>query len=210
MADSEQDERRNTDGNRPDFYGLVGNDDILSPVFQYWSSKRRGPLLPSREDIEPAEITGLLPHVGLIDVAPNLKGFRYRLIGTHMVDMFGRDFTGTKIGNPLKDGAYGQFLGTFYSDAVLHRAPVYCESVFRYRGSGDLRIRRLIMPLTATLGSNAITMLFFSNTFYRSLERDQVIYASTTEDGPFLSENIESIDVLIQARGQPQAGVGAF
>lgn len=192
-----------------DFDRLVGGDDILSPIFQYWESKRQGSQLPSREDIEPAEISEYLPHVGLIDVVPKLKGFRYRLIGTHMVNMFGRDFTGMALGEELKDGAYGRFLRAYYSDAVLHRAPVFCESIFRYRGSGDLRIRRLVMPLTAKSDPKSVTMLFFSNSFYRSRAHDQVIYASPVEDGPFLSENIEDIEILIQARGQRRAGMGA-
>lgn len=209
MSRTKGDEGGESDLGKFDFDRLVHKDETLSAIYNYWSGKRQGSQLPSRQAIDPAEIPELLPHLGLIDVEPNMSGFRYRLIGTHMVNMFGRDFTGRSLGDPLKDGTYGRFLRAYYTDAVQHCAPVFCESVFRYRGSGELRIRRLVMPLTAAPGSTAVTMLFFCNTFLRSRSRDEVVYATAIEDGPFLSENIEDIEVLVQARDERHAGMDA-
>ena len=50
--------------------------------FEYWMSKRAGRRMPSRSDIDPAEIADLLPNVILIDVKHDPLDFRYRLIGT--------------------------------------------------------------------------------------------------------------------------------
>ena len=184
-----------------EFDRLVSEDDTLSPVFAYWNGKRKAAQLPCRDDINPADITDLLPHVGLIDVLGKAENFRYRLIGTYMVDMFGRDFTGTTLGDQFKHGSYGRFLHTYYADAVQSRAPVFCESVFHYRGSSDLRIRRLVLPLRAAADSQDITFLFFANSFYRGLGRGAFIYANAELDGPYLSENIEDITLVTQTRG---------
>ncbi len=49
---------------------------------EYWMSKRAGRRMPSRGDIDPAEIIELLPNILLIDVARDPLDFRYRLTGT--------------------------------------------------------------------------------------------------------------------------------
>src|SRR5512134_2272816 len=49
---------------------------------RYWDSKRRGRRMPSRADIDPAEIVPLLPGITLIDVVADARGFVYRLVGT--------------------------------------------------------------------------------------------------------------------------------
>ncbi|MHA1538165.1 MAG: PAS domain-containing protein [Alphaproteobacteria bacterium] len=49
---------------------------------EYWMSKRGARRMPSRSDIDPAEIVGLLANVILIDVEHDPLDFRYRLIGT--------------------------------------------------------------------------------------------------------------------------------
>lgn len=188
-------------GNQADsFQQLVGADEVLSSVHSYWRSKWRDTALPSRDDIAPAEISTLLPNVGLIDVLPRERNFRYRLVGTYLVDMFGRDFTGTKLGEPFKEGSYGKFLHRFYQDAVDSRAAVYCESSFRYRGTGDLYIRRLVLPIVRSPGQQSVSMLFFSNTFYRPIGQGQFIYANAAEDGPFMSEDIENITLIRHLR----------
>jgi hypothetical protein len=59
----------------------------LRLAFEYWAAKCGGRPMPSRADLEPAEIKSLLPYVILMDVLRNARpdwplDFRYRLIGT--------------------------------------------------------------------------------------------------------------------------------
>ena len=62
-------------------------------LLTYWRTKCRDGLPPSRADLEPiAEIPTLLKHVFLFDVVGDQ--FRYRLIGSFIVDRAGRDCTG--------------------------------------------------------------------------------------------------------------------
>jgi len=64
--------------------------------YDYWQSKRRNERLPDRNDIVPAEMKSFLHHVILMDVErlADRYRFRQRLVGTHIVELFGRDTTG--------------------------------------------------------------------------------------------------------------------
>jgi hypothetical protein len=66
----------------------------LQIAYGYWLRKRQGRLMPSRLDIDPAEIPRLLPYVMLIDVVAEPLDFRYRLIGAAARKLMRRDFTG--------------------------------------------------------------------------------------------------------------------
>ncbi len=50
--------------------------------------------MPSRKDIEPTEIPDLLANVVLVDVTQDPLDFRYRLIGTAIVERIAFDYTG--------------------------------------------------------------------------------------------------------------------
>ncbi len=64
-------------------------------LFEYWRSIHPGPgQLPGRAAFDPLAIHQLLPHVMLLDVVGAPSRFRYRLIGTRMVDALGADLTG--------------------------------------------------------------------------------------------------------------------
>ncbi len=66
-------------------------------LFDYWLQRTRPDSLPGREDISPAEIPRLLPHISLLDVLPDDGGFRYRLAGSRLREVFEREVTGTHI-----------------------------------------------------------------------------------------------------------------
>lgn len=64
-------------------------------LHEYWASKRRTAVdLPSRDDIRPEEIKALLPYIWIMDFDRPARLFRYRLIGTAVVEGVGKDFTG--------------------------------------------------------------------------------------------------------------------
>ncbi len=52
--------------------------------------------IPGRQDIDPADLTAVLPVLHMMDVVPGSpRRFRYRLVGTRLVTQIGRDITGT-------------------------------------------------------------------------------------------------------------------
>ena len=62
-------------------------DPRLRTLLDYWDSKRRDGRLPRRADIDPLEIPSLLPHIMLIDRLAEPERFRYRLVGTAIVEI---------------------------------------------------------------------------------------------------------------------------
>lgn len=73
---------------------------VVEPEFaallRYWESKRQGGALPSRADIDPIDLRGLLPHLLLFEVVREEETlrFRYRVAGTAFATLVGRDVTG--------------------------------------------------------------------------------------------------------------------
>jgi hypothetical protein len=82
------------DGDKP-FDGDPGSP--ASWLLGYWRAKRRPGILPGRKDIDPVDIRpDVLPNLQLIDVVPAhpRRRFRFRLVGTRIVDLTGRESTG--------------------------------------------------------------------------------------------------------------------
>ncbi len=76
-------------------------------LFDYWLDKCSAEGLPGRRDISPADIPRLLPHVSLIDVLSDSSGFRYRLAGSRLRDIFDREVTGSVVSAVAEDGKPG-------------------------------------------------------------------------------------------------------
>ncbi len=133
-------------------------NNVQKELFEYWKSKSSLTRLPSRKDIQPEEIVPLLPHVGLINVL-GPRNFSYRLIGTAMVELFDKDFTG-QIVAAAKPGSYGRFLMDLYAETVALKCPIYSRSQFLYRGDRGLITKRLLLPLVDE--KKRVNMLLFS------------------------------------------------
>ena len=65
------------------------SDPDLRKLFDYWRDKRNGRAMPAKEDIDPIEIPWALTRIFLMDYTPQ-EGFRYRLTGSEISDVFGR------------------------------------------------------------------------------------------------------------------------
>jgi hypothetical protein len=63
----------------------------------YWESKRAGRAMPSRADISPAQLKDHLGWVMILEVLPDVRNFRYRLIGTLVTQYFSGDSTGKTV-----------------------------------------------------------------------------------------------------------------
>jgi hypothetical protein len=66
---------------------------VVEGVLAYWNNLRRGRPIPFRQDVEPADIKPLLPHVIMVDFSYNPFRARYRLAGTEIVRVARFDFT---------------------------------------------------------------------------------------------------------------------
>lgn len=63
-------------------------------AYAYYLSKRAGRAMPSRNDLDPVEMVGFLPHTILLEVSHEPLDFRYRLVGTFFYDYWAAEYTG--------------------------------------------------------------------------------------------------------------------
>jgi hypothetical protein len=66
----------------------------LQQFYAYWDGKRGDRALPLKAGVDPTEIKDILPFVILSEVFDAPLRVRYRLVGTEIVRMRGREFTG--------------------------------------------------------------------------------------------------------------------
>lgn len=87
---------------------LESLSDILQTGFAYWLSRNRpGGLLPRRQDINPFDITRTMPNMVLLDVLNDPRDYRYRVVGTGIVEHWTRDLTGQCISEIDTQGVGG-------------------------------------------------------------------------------------------------------
>jgi hypothetical protein len=102
--------------------------------------------MPAREDLDPADIPRLLPHVIMVDKVENR--IRYRLVGTAIARAFGYDPTGKFVGASLPEQgqskeAYGVFARVF-----MTAKPVLATGAFLFTSQTALAMSLLLLPLS--------------------------------------------------------------
>jgi hypothetical protein len=69
--------------------------ELIIEGFRYWQSKRNGNAIPARSEFDPLlEIPGLVRFMMLKDVQWEPLDFRYRLVGTGLLNHLSADWTG--------------------------------------------------------------------------------------------------------------------
>ncbi len=146
----------------------------LRQVYDYWQEKRVDRPMPSRRDIDPAELKGVLPYLVLTDVTDGGTRFRYRLFGTAVAQAFGMDPTGRFIEDVMSEAKYRNFILGLYRDIVMMRRPVF--STTRYGSQRDIQMwtERLMLPLSGD-GENVDMILTCQVFTYSSPLKNQTV-----------------------------------
>lgn len=152
------------------------SDERLAALHSYWSDKRGTRAMPSRADVDPAELRALLPHLLLVDVVDGGQDFRYRLVGTEIERQIGRQVTGRLISEALS-GDYLAYILSVHRRVLAERAAVYCENSF---GEGQpgfgliaayKRAYRLLLPLSKD--GTTVDMVLCGQVFAPNRQRDE-------------------------------------
>ena len=97
----------------------------IREIHAYWDSKRRGRRMPSRADIDPAEMIPFLPNLMLVDVASvEPLSLVYRLVGTREVTARGSDPTGRTVADAFYGRSLDETLGN-YRAVIEGRTPAF-------------------------------------------------------------------------------------
>ncbi len=123
------------------------NSPHLRDLFDYWTARVTRQHLPSRKQLDPIDIPHLLSTIARIDVEETPRRYRYRLVGTRLVDWFKRDFTGLYLGETGAVGQDDEILRRCYSDVVEQRAPMVEINCRPHLDRPYRNYERLILPL---------------------------------------------------------------
>jgi hypothetical protein len=137
---------------QPTFFGVdrdLGFDNPrLNEFVRYWESKGRDGRLPARADIDPAELKSFLGSIFMLDVVGEPKRFRYRLVGTKIVEHVGRDSTG-KFQEEAYSPAQAAENNAMYRWICEHKRPLRNFGVINWVGREFFKYEIANLPLAA-------------------------------------------------------------
>lgn len=119
----------------------------LAEGLAYWRQLRRGRPMPSRTDIDPVDLRGMLPYVYLLDVEGPSR-YRYRLIGQNIVDNLGHNATGLLADEALFGEGLAEIL-RMYDFVAANGAPVLNRGRAFWVDFSWRRYVSLLMPLSS-------------------------------------------------------------
>jgi hypothetical protein len=141
-------------------FSCVFDPDVSdNPRFQdlvaYWRQKGGVRTLPLRRDIDPLELQAHLGSLNIIECLPGLGDFRYRLIGTKIVEAYGRDSTGRTVRELYEaaDPEYCAFLLEAYREVATRAVTARIHATLRPVHKHFRHADSLLLPLDGGDGS---------------------------------------------------------
>ena len=118
-----------------------------SKIYNYWLSIHPGDnQLPRRQDFDPMDIVDLLPIVWMLDVHRDPLRYKFRLLGTALIPILGKEPTGLWLEEAFPDalnsGAYDD-----YNYVVRTKQALYRKGTPQYIVPEYKTIERLLLPL---------------------------------------------------------------
>lgn len=103
-------------------------DRSIRALHDYWTGKRGVYAVPMRKDVDPIELKDHLSSLFMLDVLDGGLDFRYRLVGTMIAEMSGRDVTGAKLSKLYH--SYPDALAKIaklFGPVISERRPVFAQ-----------------------------------------------------------------------------------
>lgn len=124
------------------------DDPVLGPVLAYWIRVRGLRSMPSKRDIDPIGFPPkVLPHLQIIDVIDDGARFRFRLVGTALVEAYGEEFTGRCADELFPDDRL-HFVQNIYQVVCKSKVPHFSRNRYYTTKHIDLFSNRIYMPLS--------------------------------------------------------------
>jgi hypothetical protein len=103
--------------------------------------------MPARADIQPGEIAPLIAQVYIVDASSEGCELIYRLFGTSLVALFGREMTGRPMAEGLPPQAAEEARAR-YRTVIRDRRPLYHQAQLHEPRNNYTEVERLILPLS--------------------------------------------------------------
>ncbi|MBL8832449.1 MAG: PAS domain-containing protein [Rhodospirillales bacterium] len=130
-----------------------GREPMLAKLHDYWRSKCAGRTMPARRDIDMVEIDRtILPYIILHDIvrSPDQSArprYRYRLIGTELVNAIGADVTNRFLDDVLTPER-GGLVWDWLDAAERSARPMTLDMPLAYPDREFRHARRIVLPLS--------------------------------------------------------------
>jgi hypothetical protein len=131
----------------------AATDQRLRDFFAYWRSKAPPGALPGRQHIDPLDIPRLLQRIAMFDVhrggdrSATALRFRFRLMGTGVVQLMGEDYTGRWVDETMAADVYAKLHAAF--SQVCAGQAHYWERLLPFPNRDFVGHRRLALPLAS-------------------------------------------------------------
>jgi hypothetical protein len=117
-------------------------------LFSYWNEVRGDRVAPRRFEIEPSRIAGILPETFILECGEP-GAYRFRLAGTRICELFGRELRGTSLLDLFEDDDRTTLERLLACS--LEQAPVVVLGFDAVTGSGSsARFEAVLLPLLHT------------------------------------------------------------
>ncbi|HEX7777090.1 MAG TPA: PAS domain-containing protein [Parvibaculum sp.] len=151
--------------NPVDFRPIPDNSKLepkLAQLLAYWQSKRKPGLIPARGDIDPIDIPRLMADVALVDILRDPLDYRYRLVGTRLVEMMGSERTGLRMREVFPPQAVAATV-TLMERLLARREPLAFEGRMVWLERDYRVFQALVLPLT--VGGEQVDMAIMGIVF---------------------------------------------
>ena len=141
-------------------------------LLDYWKQKWSRGTLPGRQHIDPLDLPDLLSNMILIDVCRDTAPmqFRFRLCGTEIVRITGRDLTGMTLDEALPDG-YRDYIRFLDELVVSEKTPVFSRTLFHDKANfANAETSRILLPLA--MDGETVDMILVYQLFRYMDQRD--------------------------------------
>lgn len=122
-------------------------DPELVELLGVWRTLCDGRKFPARGNFTPEALSRHLGWIILLDVEPEPTRFRFRLIGTAITDILGRDSTGCYL-DELYDGPIRDRALSPYVQVVTHRRPIRSTGWMVHASKGHIRYEAIYLPFS--------------------------------------------------------------
>jgi hypothetical protein len=130
---------------------------VVRDAYSYWLDKCGDRSMPRRSDVRPEELRALLPHIFLVDIGGSPLEFRFRLVGSEITALAGKEYTGLAVNEADYGPQWGRIHKSYLNVAVSRRPEVDFYNA-PWRDREFLYYERLVAPLSSD--GEDVDMLF--------------------------------------------------
>jgi hypothetical protein len=139
--------------------------DINLQALDYWNERRGDRMMPARADLDPADLDHVLANIVLLDVRAEPLDFRYRLIGTAVMDHQNGNLAGQWMRDIPHQAPPSKIYGACRR-AVEERCPVSDKAPHLVAEEKIFSAETVVMPLS--VDGKTVNMLFLTVEYWNT------------------------------------------